>query len=136
MIGGALVAQNAHSRAIVCGVTQPFIQLRPASPPGHVLDRDRHGPRLSDQDHQLLAAGHPGIDQVLDIGPQQVGRAAPDEVSALAHKLHDQVAGIVDVIGVIPRAPDQRVDARPTVQKIGRGGAAQGAVPGVEAPSG
>ena len=45
-------------------ICQELRHLGRSGATGHVLDRDRHSPGLADQDHQLLAAGHAGVDRV------------------------------------------------------------------------
>ena len=45
-------------------VPKPFVEFRPASPPGNVANRDRDRLLLADEDHEPLAAGDAGVEEV------------------------------------------------------------------------
>ena len=50
--------------AALSGWAQPFPQFRPASSARDILDGDRHGLLLAEQDDEPLAAGDAGLEQV------------------------------------------------------------------------
>ena len=44
--------------------SKPLVKLRPASPPRNVANCDRDGLLLADQDHEPLAAGNAGVEEI------------------------------------------------------------------------
>src|SRR5262249_46819085 len=64
-----------------------------------------------------------GLRQVLDIGAEREVDAALDEVGALAGPLRDDVAEVVDDVGVVAGATLDAIRAGPAVENVGASGA-------------
>src|SRR5690606_14285905 len=59
--------------------------------------------------------------QVFDIGSERIGDRGADFVGTLAGKFGDDVAGIIDHVGIGPQAADHRIGARAAVEHVGGG---------------
>ncbi|CAF0856079.1 unnamed protein product [Rotaria sp. Silwood1] len=59
-----------------------------------------------------------GEDQVLDVVAEREADAGAHQIHALARRLDDDVAGVVDVVGVVARATCHRVGAQAAVDDV------------------